>query len=135
VTLYLLDTNAVIALLNDAGSLVARRAREHHPAEVAVSSIVAHELFYGAFKSRRRAHNIALIDALPLEVIALDREDARRAGEVRAALAASGQPIGPYDVLIAGQALARGLVLVTHNISEFGRIADLVVEDWELASS
>jgi tRNA(fMet)-specific endonuclease VapC len=91
-------------------------------------------LFYGAFKSRRRAHNIALIDALPLEVIAFDREDARRAGEVRAALAASGQPIGPYDVLIAGQALARGLVLVTHNTGGFGRIPGLVVEDWESSS-
>ena len=133
-TRYLLDTNAVIALLNDASSLVARRAREHHPVEVAVSSIVAHELFYGAFKSRRRVHNVALIDALPLEVLAFDREDARRAGEVRATLAALGRPIGPFDVLIAGQALARGLVLVTHNTSEFGRIAGLAVEDWEFVS-
>ncbi len=130
-TRYLLDTNAVIALLNDAGSPVALRAKQHHPAEVAVSSIVAHELFYGAFKSRRAAHNVALIDSLFLEILPFDREDARQAGGIRAALAASGQPIGPYDVLIAGQALARGLVLVTHNTSEFGRVAGLVVEDWQ----
>jgi tRNA(fMet)-specific endonuclease VapC len=130
-TRYLLDTNAVIALLNDAGSPVARRAKQHHPSEVAVSSIVAHELFYGAFKSRRTAHNVALVDALPLEILPFDREDARQAGEIRAQLAAAGQPVGPYDVLIAGQALARQLVLVTHNTGEFSRIAGLVVEDWQ----
>jgi tRNA(fMet)-specific endonuclease VapC len=130
-TRYLLDTNAVIALLNDAGSPVARRAKQHHPSEVAVSSIVAHELFYGAFKSRRTAHNVALVDALPLEILPFDREDARQAGEIRAQLAAAGQPVGPYDVLIAGQAMARQLVLVTHNTGEFSRIAGLVVEDWQ----
>jgi tRNA(fMet)-specific endonuclease VapC len=130
-TRYLLDTNAVIALLNDAGSPVARRAKQHHPSEVAVSSIVAHELFYGAFKSRRTAHNVALVDALPLEILPFDREDGRQAGEIRAQLAAAGQPVGPYDVLIAGQAMARQLVLVTHNTGEFSRIAGLVVEDWQ----
>jgi tRNA(fMet)-specific endonuclease VapC len=55
----------------------------------------------------------------------------RRAGEVRARLALIGRPIGPYDVLIAGQALARQLTLVTHNPAEFGRIEGLAVEDWE----
>jgi tRNA(fMet)-specific endonuclease VapC len=130
-TRYLLDTNAVIALLNDAGSPVARRAKQHHPSEVAVSSIVAHELFYGAFKSRRTAHNVALVDALPLEILPFDREDGRQAGEIRAQLAAAGQPVGPYDVLIAGHAMARQLVLVTHNTGEFSRIAGLVVEDWQ----
>ncbi len=57
-----------------------------------------------------------------LAVLNFDKEDARQAGEVSAALAAAGTPIGPYDVLIAGQALARGLVLVTHNVSEFSRV-------------
>lgn len=52
------------------------------------------------------------------------------AGAVRAHLAARGTPIGPYDVLIAGQALARGIVLVTHNTAEFKRVPKLQVEDW-----
>lgn len=129
-TRYLLDTNAVIALLNDIESPLARRAREHHPSDIAISSIVAHELFYGAFKSQRATQNVALVDALRLEVLDFDREDARRAGEIRARLAPSGRPIGPYDVLIAGQAMARQLTLVTHNASEFGRIEGLTVEDW-----
>ena len=57
----------------------------------------------------------------------------RRAGELGAHLAAAGTPIGPYDVLIAGQALARKLILVTHNSREFQRAPGLVVEDWQAA--
>jgi len=130
-TRYLLDTNAVISLLNDAESPLVSRARQHHPSEIAISAIVLHELFDGAFKSQRTAQNVALVDALRLEVLEFDREDARRAGELRARLALIGRPIGPYDVLIAGQALARQLILVTHNTGEFGRIEGLTVEDWQ----
>jgi tRNA(fMet)-specific endonuclease VapC len=64
-------------------------------------------------------------------VIEFDQEDARQAGEIRATLAAAGTPIGPYDVLIAGQARARSLVLVTRNTGEFSRVGGLHVEDWE----
>lgn len=71
------------------------------------------------------------MDALQFAVLDFDREDARRAGEIRAHLAAAGAPIGPYDALIAAQALARGLVLVTHNTREFARVPGLGVEDWE----
>ena len=130
-TRYLLDTNAVIGVLKDVDSPLARRVRQHHPLEIAVSSIVAHELFYGAFKSQRAEQNVARVDSLRFEVLAFDREDARQAGAIRARLALAGQPIGPYDVLIAGQAMARQLVLVTRNIGAFQRIAGVRVEGWQ----
>jgi tRNA(fMet)-specific endonuclease VapC len=63
---------------------------------------------------------------------AFSREDAREAGEIRATLAEAGTPIGPYDLLIAGQARARALVVVTHNTREFSRVAGLQTEDWEI---
>jgi tRNA(fMet)-specific endonuclease VapC len=75
-------------------------------------------------------HNIALIDALQFVVLEFDKEDARQAAEVRALLASRGAQIGPYDVLIAGQAIARRMILVTHNIREFGRVPGLRFEDW-----
>jgi len=128
---YLLDANAVIALLNDATSKTAKRARRERPGEMAISAIVAHELFYGAFRSRRTAQNLTLIDALQFIVLEFDKEDARQAGEVRAVLASKGTPIGPYDVLIAGQAVARDMILVTHNTQEFGRVPRLRLEDWQ----
>jgi tRNA(fMet)-specific endonuclease VapC len=129
---YLLDSNAVIALLNDRESRTSKRARSHKPAEVGISAIVAHELYYGAFKSQRALANVALVDGLQFEVVEFDREDARQAGEVRAMLATLGTPIGPYDVLISGQAKSRNLVLVSSNTNEFGRVPGLRTENWEI---
>lgn len=128
---YLLDTNAVISVLKDAHSHGAQRLRQQRPGDVAVSAIAAHELFYCAFKSRRSARNVALIDALQFQVLEFDKEDARQAGEIRAVLSSQETPIGPYDVLIAGQAVARELILVTHNTGEFRRVPGLRTEDWE----
>jgi tRNA(fMet)-specific endonuclease VapC len=128
---YLLDANVVIGLLNDATSKLAYRARRERPADIAISAIVAHELFYGAFKSRRASQNLAVVDSLQFVVLELDKEDARQSGEIRALLASRGMPVGPYDVLIAGQAKARNLTLVTHNTDEFGRVPGLRFEDWQ----
>ena len=129
---YLLDTKAVIALFNDRMSNTSQRARLNKPQDIGISAIVAYELFYGAFKSQRSARNVALVDGLQFEVLDFDKEDSRQAGEIRAALAVKGTPIGPYDVLIAGQVIARNLILVTHNTDEFGRVPGLQIEDWTL---
>ena len=90
-----------------------------------------HELYVGAFKSQRRAHKLARVDAWRFEVLPLDTEDAHHAGEIRACLAAQGIPIGAYDILIAGQARARGLVLITRNLREFARVPGLNTEKWQ----
>ncbi len=127
---YLLDANAIIALLNDTASPIARRVRRHAPRDFGVSAVVIHELYYGAFKSQRVEQHVARVDALQFSVLEFDEEDARQAGEIRAHLASKGTPIGPHDVLIAGQAMARELTLVTHNTSEFQRVPGLKVEDW-----
>lgn len=128
---YLLDANAVIALLNDTASPIARRVRRNAPRDFGVSAVVIYELYYGAFKSQRVEQNVARVDALQFSVLEFDEEDARQAGQIRAHLAAKGTPIGPYDVLIAGQARARELTLITHNTSEFQRVPGLKVEDWK----
>lgn len=128
---YLLDANAAITLLNDVRSRTARRARRFKPGDVGISAIVLHELYYGAFKSQRTARNVALVDGLQFEVLEFDEDDAKQAGEIRALLQARGTPIGPYDVLIAGQAKARKLTLITRNTAEFARVTDLRIEDWE----
>ena len=119
-------------MLNDARSPIAQRARTHKPGDIGISAIVVHELFYGAFKSQRSERNVALIDALAFEVVEFDKEDARQAGELRAGLGAQGTPIGPLDVLIAAQAQARRIILVTHNLREFSRVPNLSLEDWEI---
>jgi tRNA(fMet)-specific endonuclease VapC len=127
---YLLDTNAVITLARRHPAFEAR-LMEHAPTDFGLPAIALHELYYGAYKGRRTAENLARIEALQFEVVAFDAEDARAAGALRAALAAGGAAIGPYDALIAGQAVARDLTLITHNTGEFQRVAGLRVEDWE----
>jgi tRNA(fMet)-specific endonuclease VapC len=132
---YLLDTNACIALINGKPAAVrARFARAIDAgAQVLVSSITAFELWYGVEKSAHRETNekkVREFFAGPAQLIALDEEDAKRAGEVRAALEKIGKPVGAYDVLIAGQALRHGQTLVTANAREFSRVKGLDWEDW-----
>lgn len=129
--IYLLDSNAVIALLNDPSGPVSSRLRQYQPLDAGLSAIVTHELYFGAFKSSRRQRNLATVDGLRFEVLSFDQEDARHAGEIRAMLSARGTPIGGYDVLIAGQARARKLILVTRNQREFQRVEGLQTENWE----
>jgi tRNA(fMet)-specific endonuclease VapC len=128
---YLLDANVVVTLIRGANPTLARRVRRHQPNGLAVSAIVSHGLYYGAFKSHRPSHNVAIVDGLQFPVLDFDRQDARHAGEIRAELAMLGTPVGPLDVLIAGQARARKMVLITHNTREFGRIPGLRIEDWD----
>lgn len=132
--LRLLDTNAVIALLARRSDALLQRVEAAEPGSLAVSSIVAHELYYGAYRSQKVAFNLETLRLLfaDLAILDLDREDARVAGEIRANLARQGTPIGPYDVLIAGQARARNLTLITNNTDEFARVPGLGIQDWTL---
>lgn len=130
---YLLDTNAVIALLGKHEN-VDRRVRDCARDDIVLSAIVAYELHFGARKSARFAENDRLVRGLWFVVLDFSEEDARSAGDVRAKLEAVGRPIGPQDTLIAGQALCRDLTVVTRNTREFRRVEGLRVEDWETSS-
>lgn len=132
---YLLDSNACIALINDR-SLAARErfeAERHARRIIMVSSVVVFELGYGVAKSAHRQRNAAVLDAFLSNYVTIapfDDHDAHAAARVRAALEAAGAPIGPYDMLIAGQALRHGATLVTSNTREFARVKGLRWEDW-----
>lgn len=127
---YLLDTNAVIALLGD-HPLVRQRVRRVSQADIVLSALVMHELYFGAYKGVRTIETLRNYGQLRFAVLPFTLADAQRAAEVRADLQRRGTPIGPYDVLIAGQALAADLTLVTRNTREFLRVSDLRVENWE----
>ena len=97
-----------------------------------ISIIVLGELEWGVAKSSRVEENRAGLRNLlaAVQVVGLDAEVARRYGRLRAHLHSIGRPIGPNDLWIAAHALARDLPLVTHNVSEFGRVPGLSVETW-----
>lgn len=131
---YLLDTNAVIELWRRRDSPILKRIKAHEPAEIGLSAIALYELYYGAFKSGRRERGLESVEALRFEVVDFGGDDSRHAGEIRAQLAVGGTPIGPYDILIAGQARARSLTLVTRNLGEFRRVEGLDLEDWSVGA-
>jgi tRNA(fMet)-specific endonuclease VapC len=128
---FLLDTNAVIATLKGADTVVAKKISRRRPEQIFISSIVAHELYFGAYASARVDHNLETVDSLLFAVLDFNRDDAKAAGLVRATLKKLGTPIGSLDVSIAGQALCRNLVLVTRNVREFHRVAGLRCENWQ----
>lgn len=129
---YLLDTNILVYLLSGKAPQLEKHVISKPPGLIGLPTIVLHELYFGAYKSQRVAANLERIRLLLTDFPVLDfnPEDGRMAGEVRANLKARGAPIGPYDCLIAGQALARGLCLVTNNRREFERVEGLEIEDW-----
>ena len=125
-----LDTNVIVAIQKRNAAVPARLAG-FSAGEVVLPAMVLHELWFGAYNSTQVGANVAEIERLRFPVLDFDAEDGRVAAMIRADLRRRGTPIGPYETLIAGQALARDLTLVTRNGREFARIEGLRVEDWE----
>lgn len=130
--LYLLDTNICIYLIKQRPQQILAQFQKHSPSDVAISSITLFELEYGVEKSKMKDRSIKALNKflLPLTIVFFDREAASKAASVRAQLEKKGTPIGAYDLLIAGVALAQGMTLVTNNVGEFEKIKDLQIENW-----
>lgn len=133
--MFMLDTNAVIAVITERVPSVAQRldVEVGTGATILLSTVVLHELHYGIAKSTKRLQSEALLKGfleLPIKIAAFEMDDAGHAGDIRAHLAKLGTPIGPYDVLIAAQARSRGAVLISANRREFDRVPGLMVADW-----
>jgi tRNA(fMet)-specific endonuclease VapC len=129
----MLDTNICIYAIRGNAPEVRRRLETTRPEDVAISSVVAAELWTGVMKSRARQHNEqALKEFLAfVEVLDWPAEAARVYGEIRAGLEAKGRSIGAMDLLIAAHAVHERATLVTRNRDEFTRVDRLKVEGWE----
>ena len=132
---YLFDSNLCIAIMNgNAWRATAAFDRAIHAgSEFFLPTIVVHELWFGVAKSSQALANTQKLEGFQRSLTGMldfSDDDARLSGQIRAELARRGTPIGPYDVLIAGQALARGMTLVTENTREFSRVDGLKLVDW-----
>jgi tRNA(fMet)-specific endonuclease VapC len=129
--IYLLDTDTCIGVLRQRPGMV-QRLRQVAPTDCAVSTVTVYELFCGLAKAREPAKEREKVERFISAVIELplDRASAEAAATARAELERQGNLIGPYDLLIAGQALAGGLTLVTNNIREFQRVRGLKLQSW-----
>jgi tRNA(fMet)-specific endonuclease VapC len=128
---YLLDTNIVIYTMKNRPQQVKKRFEQYH-GRMTISTVTVGELVFGAEHSQQVERNLADIEnmVLRLEVLPFDTKAAYHFGQIRAFLYRMGKPIRPYDMMIAGQAIASGLKLVTNNIREFERVPGLQLEDW-----
>lgn len=129
---YLLDTCTVSDFVKGQPNVLVR-IKATPPNLIAVSALTRMEVDYGLALNPERARKLTpLLDAFFATIVTLpfDEADASATAAIRGALKTRGQPIGAYDALIAGTALARGLVVVTSNVTEFGRVNGLRIEDW-----
>lgn len=129
---YLLDTCTVSDFVKGQTGVLAR-IKATPPQLIAVSAVTRMEIEFGLHLNPDRARKLApVMDAFlsSISILPFEDADAKAAGAIRAALQKQGQPVGAYDVLIAGCGLARGLVVVTSNLGEFQRIGGLQVENW-----
>jgi len=129
---YLLDTDICIYIINRKPPAVLKRVQSKQPGQIAISTITLAELEYGVFRSRYPDRNrIALLEfLLPFALLDFDQAAAVEYGRIRLLLESKGQPIGPMDLLLAAQAKAHDLILVTNNEKEFARIEGLRLENW-----
>lgn len=128
---YMLDTNICIFTVKNRPAHMREVFNRHH-GQMCISAVSLMELTYGAEKSASPERILAIVEgfAARLDVLPYDEIAASHTGQLRAELAKSGTPIGPYDQMIAGHARSRGLIIVTNNRREFDRVPGLRVEDW-----
>ena len=129
---YLLDSDTCISALRGRPAVV-QRLGQVAPTDCAVSMVTVYELFCGVGKAQDPARERQKVELFVSAIIELplDRAAAEAAARIRTELERLGTPIGPYDLLIAGQALAGGLTLVTNNVREFQRVNGLKLETWQ----
>jgi tRNA(fMet)-specific endonuclease VapC len=129
---YMLDTNICIYIIKKKPIKVLETLKKLEIGDICISSITLAELEYGVQKSQNREKNKIALAAFvaPLEILPFSDRAAIKYGEIRTALERKGQIIGAYDLLIAAHAISENLILVTNNVNEFGRIPELIIENW-----
>ena len=130
--MYLLDTN-IVSYWMRGGPTIIGRLKERLPSDLALSAVTLAEIFYGieksAVKKEERRLKMEKIASL-LSIFSFDRQAAESYGRIRAYLESDGTVVSERDIQIAAIALANRLTVVTHNVREFRRIEDLLIEEW-----
>lgn len=129
--MYVLDTNIIIYYFKGLGN-VGTNLLSKTPKDIGIPSIVLYEIETGIKKSTSPQKRIKQLEEFIsiITVLPFGKEEAHASAQIRAQLEKIGTPIGAYDILIAGTAIANQTTLVTHNTREFGRIKGLNIIDW-----
>ena len=127
----MLDTNLCVRVLRDRPSNLQSRFNDE-AASLCISTVVLSELLHAAAKSTRPPASRLEVERFTsrLDVLPFDSSAAGHAADIRDLLERQGRVIGGYDLLVAGHARSRGLVVITGNLGEFRRVDGLRSEDW-----
>jgi tRNA(fMet)-specific endonuclease VapC len=130
--IYVLDTDTCIYFLNGNYPSIADEISSRSLEDLAITSISAAELFYGAYHSARKTKNIERLDNFfeKIQILPFDNQSAKHFGELKENLHREGKMLGPYDLLIASIVDSQRHTLVTHNVKEFSQVKGLLVVDW-----
>ena len=133
---YMLDTDTCSSIMKRSNDAVLKRLQQVPVGDVCISVITKSELLFGVELSLRRQQNeVALNSFLGyVEVLDFPDEASLHYAKIRADLKTLGTMIGANDLFIAAHARSLGLMLVTNNTREFGRVRDLAIENWTLAA-
>lgn len=129
---YMLDTNICIFIIKQKPENVSKKFLELEPGDICISSITYAELMHGVEKSQAREKNgLALTVFLSeIEILPFDDLAAQEYGVIKTDLQKKGEPIGPFDTLIAAHAKSMDVTLVTNNTKGFSRVDGLKLDDW-----
>lgn len=129
---YLLDTNICIYIIKNKPQSVKEKFKEFDIGTLTISSITVSELYYGAYKSQFVEKNLLALEHFlkPFDIIDFDTKSAIEYGKIRADLERKGLVIGGLDMQIASIAKINNMILITNNIKEFERVANLEIENW-----
>ena len=129
---FLLDTNICIYIIKRRIPSVLAKLKAIGLEKVAVSTVTIGEMEFGLHKSNTplTSREAMIQFLLGPEIIEYDVNDAVEYGRIRAFLESKGTPIGPYDMQLAAQAIARNMIFVTNNEREFLRVPGLKVQNW-----
>jgi len=132
--MYLLDTNICIYAIKNKPACVLRNIKTKFKNCIYISSLTIAELEFGIENSiHKDANRIALLKFVSIfNILCFGDMDAIPYGKLKAKLRKEGQAIGPIDMLLAGQAISKNLILVTNNTDEFERIVNLKLENWAI---
>jgi len=132
--MYLLDTNICIYAIKNKPECVLKQIKDKSRNGIFISSLTIAELEFGVENSiNKDANRIALLKFISIfNFLCFDDMDAIPYGKLKAKLRKEGKIIGPIDMLLAGQAISKDLILITNNTKEFNRIENLKLENWAI---
>jgi tRNA(fMet)-specific endonuclease VapC len=133
---YMLDTDTCSYIMKRSNDVVLKRLQRVPVGDVCISVVTKSELLFGVELSPRRQQDEVALSAFLryVEVLDFPEEASLHNAKIRADLKTLGRMIGANDLFIAAHARSLGLILVTNNTREFGRVRDLAIENWTLAA-